>query len=152
MAGKRRKQSLTAIMAARLLGQVLRRGAAAPGFRALGTDLCDRQAATCPDSCPSPLGSVPDEGLGVEHVRRAIAPQLNLRRQGASIHRCPERDKSVPRTPDPAMAFPQLMRARSGQQESAPFCKVRQASSERGDGAAGQAWLSAYLARSGPVP
>jgi len=73
----RRKQSLTAIMAARLLGQVLRRGAA-PGFRALGTDLCDRQAVTCPDSCPSPLCSVPDEGLGVEHVRRAYSPPIEL--------------------------------------------------------------------------
>ena len=45
------------------------------------------------------------------------------------MHRCPERDKSVPRTPDPAMAFPQLMRARSGQRKPAPFCKVRQGSS-----------------------
>jgi hypothetical protein len=58
-----------------------------------------------------------------------IVPQLNLRRQGAYIRRCPERDKSVPRTPDPAMAFPQLMRVRSGQRDPAPFYRVRQASS-----------------------
>jgi hypothetical protein len=84
---------------------------------------------TTPIAVRVPLCSVPDEGLGREHVRRAYSPQLNLPRQGASIHRCPERDKSVPRTPDPAMAFPQLMRARSGQRKPAPFCKVRQASS-----------------------
>jgi hypothetical protein len=50
-----------------------------------------------------------------------IAPQLNLRRQGASIYRCPERDKSVPRTPNPQCLSPRLMRVRSGQREPAPF-------------------------------
>ena len=61
---------------------------------------------TTPIAVRVPLCSVPDEGLGREHVRRAYSPQLNLPRQGASIHRCPERDKSVPRTPDPQWLSP----------------------------------------------
>jgi hypothetical protein len=39
-------------------------------------------------------------------TRRAYSPQLNLRRQGAYIHRCPERAKSVPRTLIPQWLSP----------------------------------------------
>jgi hypothetical protein len=50
-----------------------------------------------------------------------IAPKLTYAGKAHITHRCPERDKSVPRTPDPAMAFPQLMRVRSGQRDTAPL-------------------------------
>jgi len=54
-------------------------------------------------------------------------PGLNLRGQGASMCRCPERDKlrSLPRT-RPRVALPQLMRARSGQRK---HCSLLQRSS-----------------------
>jgi hypothetical protein len=49
------------------------------------------------------------------------------------MYRCPERDKSVPRTPDPQMAFPQANAGALGAAETCPllslYCKVRQASS-----------------------
>jgi hypothetical protein len=37
-----------------------------------------------PIAVQAPLYSVPDEGLGLEHVRRAYSPQLNLRRQAGT--------------------------------------------------------------------
>jgi len=69
-----------ATMAARLLGQVLISDVEhlqdfVPWARTFAID----RAATCPDSCPSPLCSVSDEGLGVEHVRRAYSPPIELR-------------------------------------------------------------------------
>ena len=54
-------------------------------------------------------------------ARWVYSPQLNLRGQGASIHRCPERVKSVPRTPDPQMAFPQANAGALGAAGTCPF-------------------------------
>jgi hypothetical protein len=49
-------------------------------------------------------GRVRSAAFGVKYVLRdTYGPQLNLRGQGASLCRCPERDKlrSLPRTPTP---------------------------------------------------
>jgi hypothetical protein len=62
--------------------------------------------------------------IGFPLTLGAYSSQLNLRTQSV-ILRYPERYESVPPDHDPAMAFPQLVRARSGQRKPAPFCKVR---------------------------